>query len=141
MSRSKVLREDLAEDPDFVRRFPREAEALARLDHPNIVRFYSFEQCAAQAFIVMDYVPGSTLSRRLREVAGPLPAERGHAHPAPRGRRAAFCPPVKGYIHRDVKPGNIMLAKMATCCSPTSALRAPPRAPPRPWGRRAPRPI
>ena len=57
----KVLREDLAEDPDFLQRFHREAEALSRLDHPNIVRFYSFERQGAIAFIVMDYVPGTTL--------------------------------------------------------------------------------
>jgi eukaryotic-like serine/threonine-protein kinase len=105
---AKLLREDLAEDPDFVRRFAREAEALARLDHPNIVRFYSFEQCAAQAFIVMDYVPGSTLSRRLREVAGPLPLNEV-THILRHVGAALHFAHHEGYIHRDVKPGNIML--------------------------------
>jgi serine/threonine protein kinase len=61
----KILREDMAEDPDFVRRFHHEAEALARLDHPNIVRFYAFEQDGLVAFIVMDYIAGTTLRSRV----------------------------------------------------------------------------
>lgn len=109
----KVLREDLAEDPDFVRRFAREAEALARLDHPNIVRFYSFEQEGALAFIVMDYVPGSTLARRLREVAGPLPAEDVTRILRQVGSALQYAHH-EGYIHRDVKPGNVMLREDGT---------------------------
>ena len=109
----KVLREDLAEDPDFVRRFAREADALARLDHPNIVRFYSFEQEGALAFIVMDYVPGSTLARRLRETAGPLPAEEV-THVLRQVGSALQYAHHEGYIHRDIKPGNIMLREDGT---------------------------
>ncbi len=66
----KVLREDLAEDWDFVRRFQAEAGSLARLAHQNIVRFYSFEQDGRTAFIVMDLVEGDTLRGRLFEAQG-----------------------------------------------------------------------
>ncbi len=66
----KVLREDLAEDWDFVRRFQAEAESLARLAHQNIVRFYSFEQDGRTAFIVMDLVEGDTLRGRIFERQG-----------------------------------------------------------------------
>src|SRR5512137_344223 len=69
----KLIREDLADDADFIRRFSREAAALARLDHPNIVRFYAAEQDGVLNFIVMDYVSGSILQRRISQAGGPLP--------------------------------------------------------------------
>jgi len=104
----KVLREDFAEDPDFIRRFAREAEALAKLDHPNIVRFYSFERQGATAFIVMDYVQGSSLQRRIAESDGPLPLDEitDTLHQAGAALQYAHN---EGYVHRDIKPGNIML--------------------------------
>ncbi len=104
----KILREDLAEDPEFVRRFAREADALARLEHPNVVRFYSFERQGATAFIVMDYVPGTTLQRRLAETEGPLPLEDVTAILRRVGAALQFAH-TEGYVHRDVKPGNVML--------------------------------
>ncbi len=58
----KVMREDLAEDIEFLERFRREASALAALNHANIVRFYSFEREGRLAFLVMDYVEGTTLN-------------------------------------------------------------------------------
>ncbi|MGQ9554239.1 MAG: protein kinase domain-containing protein [Anaerolineae bacterium] len=109
----KLLREDLAEDPDFVRRFQREAEALARLDHPNVVRFYSFERQGNAAFIVMDYVPGTTLRGRLMEAQGPLPLEEVTAIIKQVGAALHYAHS-EGYIHRDIKPGNIMLREDGT---------------------------
>ena len=109
----KVLREDLAEDPEFVTRFQREAEALARLDHPNVVRFYSFERQANSAFIVMDYVAGNTLRGRLMEAGGPLPLDE-----VTRIMRqitaALYYAHSQGYVHRDIKPGNIMFKEDGT---------------------------
>lgn len=70
----KVMREDLAEDIEFLRRFKQEAQALAVLSHINIVRFYSFEREGRLAFIVMDYVDGTTLRGRILDAGGrPLP--------------------------------------------------------------------
>ncbi|PKO20938.1 MAG: hypothetical protein CVU38_17440, partial [Chloroflexi bacterium HGW-Chloroflexi-1] len=104
----KILREDLAEDPDFVRRFRREAEALAQLDHPNIVRFYAFEQDGLVAFIVMDYIDGTTLRRRLQECRGLLEVK--ELTPILRDLCSALhYAHVNGFVHRDLKPGNVML--------------------------------
>ena len=106
----KVLREDLAEDPDFLRRFAREARALAQLDHPNIVRFYSFEQDGLVAFMVMDYVDGVTLRRLLAERQGPLRLEEVTSILQQVGAALHYAHG-KGIIHRDLKPGNIMLQR------------------------------
>ena len=106
----KVLREDLAEDPDFVRRFAREARTLAQLDHPNIVRFYSFEQEGLIAFMVMDYVDGVTLRRLVAERKGPLRVDEITAILRQVGAALHYAH-ASGIIHRDLKPGNIMIQR------------------------------
>jgi len=109
----KVLREDLAEDPEFLRRFQREAQALARLEHPNIVRFYSFERDGVVAFIVLDFVRGTTLRRYLLEREGALALEEVTAILRQVGA-ALYYAHQEGVVHRDVKPGNIMLREDGT---------------------------
>ena len=57
----KILRSDLAEDRDFVRRFQVEAQAVASLSHPNIVSIYDVGQENGLPYLVMEYVKGLTL--------------------------------------------------------------------------------
>ena len=106
----KVMREDLAEDPEFLRRFTREAQALAQLDHPNIVRFYSFERDHDLAFIVMDYIEGKTLRKHLLEAEGSLPMDEITRILRDVGAALQYAHN-QGYIHRDIKPGNILIRK------------------------------
>lgn len=61
----KVLRSEISEDVVFLRRFEREAQTLERLQHPHIVRFYGIEKADGLAFILMDYVDGSTLRKEI----------------------------------------------------------------------------
>jgi WD40 repeat protein/tRNA A-37 threonylcarbamoyl transferase component Bud32 len=105
----KVMREDLAEDVEFLARFRREASALAALNHANIVRFYSFEREGRLAFIVMDYVPGTTLRGRILDAGGkPLPLEEVAAVMR-QACAALHYAHGENVLHRDVKPGNIMI--------------------------------
>jgi len=101
----KVLAEELAGDPVAVRRFRREARATALLDHPNVVRVFDFVDGQAP-FLVLELLEGQTLAERLRGGAlPPLEAVRIAAAVAD-GLDAAHR---VGIIHRDIKPGNIML--------------------------------
>jgi beta-lactam-binding protein with PASTA domain/tRNA A-37 threonylcarbamoyl transferase component Bud32 len=103
----KVLFPELSVDRSFVERFRREAQAAANLSHPNIVPVFDWGEDTGTYFIVMEFIDGRPLSSILK-TAGPLSAERtadigahvaaalGYAHK-------------HGVIHRDVKPGNVLI--------------------------------
>jgi serine/threonine-protein kinase len=104
----KLLAEHLAEDPNFVSRFRREALAAARLVHPNIVQVFDFgfDEHSGHHFIVMEHVSGQSCAELLRD--------RGYLEPdetvdivtqACRGLDYAHR---GGVVHRDVKPGNLL---------------------------------
>jgi eukaryotic-like serine/threonine-protein kinase len=99
----KFLAAGLGDDPEFTRRFEREAQALARLSHPRIVGVYDFGRDEGRPFIVMEYVDGRPLSELL-----PLPVERARAV-ALDVLEALDYAHAAGVIHRDVKPQNVMI--------------------------------
>ncbi|MGL6074716.1 MAG: serine/threonine-protein kinase [Fimbriiglobus sp.] len=103
----KLIREaHLASKADLAR-FRAEAEAAARLQHPNIVTVFEFGEMAGQAYLCMEYVPGETLAQwLLRE--GPL-APREAARLLGIIARAVQHAHEKGILHRDLKPSNILL--------------------------------
>ncbi len=104
----KLLREDLALDTIFLRRFRREAQALAQLQHPHIVRFYGLEEDDLLAFILMDFIDGTTLQQEIRLAHRPLPLDHVLEVMQPVCSALHFAHR-QGMIHCDVKPSNIML--------------------------------
>lgn len=104
----KLLREDLAEDRVFLRRFKREAHTLSRLQHPHIVRFYGLEQEGPLAFILMDYVEGTSLRREIFEAGKPLTPERVQEVMRPVCAALHYAH-AQGFVHCDVKPGNVLI--------------------------------
>src|SRR3954470_16877201 len=103
----KVLFPELSVDRSFVERFRREAQAAASLSHPNIVSVYDWGEEEGTYFIVMEYVDGRTLSAMLRE-EGPLLPDRAAGIGAEVAAALAFAHR-NGVIHRDVKPGNVII--------------------------------
>src|SRR6201987_3566755 len=107
----KLLAEHLADDPAFVSRFQREAQAAARLVHPNIVQVFDSgqDQSSGQYFIVMEYIQGASCAEILRddgwvEVADAIAI----IEQACEGLQYAHR---HGVVHRDVKPGNLLRAR------------------------------
>jgi eukaryotic-like serine/threonine-protein kinase len=107
----KLLAEHLADDPTFVSRFRREALAAARLVHPNIVQVFDsgFDEAAHQHFIVMEYVPGQSCAEILRD-RGHLDVDQAVDIVAQACRGLDYAHR-NGVVHRDVKPGNLMVSE------------------------------
>ena len=105
----KILYPELSEDPLFVERFRREAQAAANLSHPNIVPVFDWGEDGETYFIVMELVDGVSLAEMLRnsvtltaarsaQIVAQVAAALGYAHRM-------------GVVHRDVKPGNILITR------------------------------
>ena len=104
----KILPPELAGSPERLERFQREAEAVAALNHPNIVTIHSIESVEGLRFLTMELVDGPTL-RQLLDRADPLPVADvlDLALQIAEGLAEAHA---AGIVHRDLKPGNVMVA-------------------------------
>jgi eukaryotic-like serine/threonine-protein kinase len=103
----KVLDRRFKDDAKFVTRFRREAQAAAGINHPNVVSVFDTGSEDGLHYIVMEYVDGDTLADILAR-EGPIPSHRAVAI-ADAVAQALEAAHRKGMVHRDVKPGNIMV--------------------------------
>ncbi|MDB6069012.1 MAG: hypothetical protein JWL81_183 [Verrucomicrobiales bacterium] len=110
----KLLPPELSGRPDLAERFTREARALARLDHPNIVKIHDFSRTGAgHLYFVMEYIDGMDLGRILRTRSS-LAAQTEHGTTLQ--IISHICDALhyahsKGIVHRDIKPANVLLSK------------------------------
>jgi len=121
----KILPAHLSESPEARQRFDREARAISSLSHPNICHLYDVGQHDGISYLVMEYLEGETLGERL--LKGRLPLEQVFrvgaeiCHGLEQAHRS-------GVVHRDLKPGNIMLTKSGAKLM-DFGLAKPPEAP------------
>jgi serine/threonine protein kinase len=103
----KVMSRKLTDDPNFVARFKREAQAAASVSHANLVQIHELNETKGFHFFAMEYVEGDTIEELL-EKEGYLPTAKAleYMEQAAKGLRAAA---KKELIHRDIKPSNIMV--------------------------------
>jgi serine/threonine protein kinase len=92
--------------PEFRERFLREARAMAKLSHPDIVTIHEFGESEGYYYFIMEFVEGESLAARLRN--GPLDADEATRIIDTVAQALEFAHD-KGIVHRDIKPGNILL--------------------------------
>jgi eukaryotic-like serine/threonine-protein kinase len=103
----KVLRRELAAEPAYLERFRREARASAALSHPGVAGVYDYGELGGSAFIVMELVEGETLAEQIA-TRGRLPWPEAFAI-GEQVARALAAAHAHGLVHRDVKPGNVLV--------------------------------
>lgn len=109
----KVVAPELAGDPAFRERFLRESRLAASIDHPGILPVYAAGEADGELYLAMRYVPGTDL-RTLLEREGPLTPER--ALPlVEQVAEALDAAHARGLVHRDVKPGNVLVDSGGHC--------------------------
>ncbi len=120
----KLLQSHIEEEPDLLERFHREAKVVGGLRHSNIVQIFDFDTIDGHPYIVMEYLRGPTLANYLRSLH-----EKSERIPLPQVARllneltaALDYAHGQGVIHRDIKPGNIMLHKRSGVFQPDQPL-------------------
>ena len=105
----KVMGQQIVEQPGVAERFLGEIRAVAKLRHPNIVSAYTAFRCGGSLVFAMEYVEGLDL-RRMVKASGPMPVNNASyfVHQAALGLQHAH---EEGMVHRDIKPGNLMLSR------------------------------
>ncbi len=105
----KILKDEFASDADFRRRFHTEAQAVAKLQHPNIVSIYDVNRTDNIEYIVMELVEGITLKEYMDKKGALSVSE--FLHFAPQIAAALEHAHNRGIIHRDIKPQNIIILR------------------------------
>jgi serine/threonine-protein kinase len=104
----KVLPENLSQNAEFLARFEREAQTLARLSHPNILSVFDFGKDENATYVVMELLEGETLRAQLKSGSVPVRKAIRYAVETTRGLAAAHG---KGIVHRDLKPENLFVTE------------------------------
>jgi serine/threonine protein kinase len=105
----KMMRHDLAMDPDFLRNFRNEAETIASLNHENIIKFYNIEERFQTVFLIMEYIEGESLIKMLKRLKAIPPKLAVHF-------LIQICSGLqythgRGIIHRDINSSNILIQR------------------------------
>ena len=147
----KVLPPEVAQDPERLARFQREAHLLASLNHPNIAAIYGLEEADGKPFLALELVEGEDLKERLARGAIPVDEALEIAEQIAEALEEAHD---KGIVHRDLKPANVKLTPdgqgegprlrprqgLGGRRTPTGAPRPRPSRSPPPWPTPGPSP-